>query len=165
MNMKKVLRENNNSIKIYLTSFLQLLTCSQITSITKYAIMNKTTNNNTSGDKSYDLQLINKMCRGNEEQVHKMVKLFIEQISKSMEEIKTAYHEKDFVKIKKLAHKIKPTLSYFGTTQLQDEFKHTVLLLSEENISAEADSKVENLLTMTNDIVQEIKSDFNIENK
>ena len=127
--------------------------------------MNETTNNNASGEKLYDLQLINKMCRGNEEQVRKMVILFVEQISNSMKEIETAYHEKDFIKIRKLAHKIKPTLSYFGTTQLEAEFKDTVSLLSEEHISAKADTKVKNLLTMTSNVVQEIKNDFQLNNK
>ena len=124
--------------------------------------MSKTTNNNASGEKLYDLQLINKMCRGNEEQVRKMVTLFVEQISNSMKEIETAYHEKNFTEVRKLAHKIKPTLSYFGTTTLANEFKDTVSLLSQEHISEEVDGKVENLLTMTGDVVQEIKNDFKL---
>jgi HPt (histidine-containing phosphotransfer) domain-containing protein len=67
------------------------------------------------------------MCRGNDEQILKMVRVFIDQISQSIEEIESAYFENDFLKIKSLAHKIKPLFTYFGTSKLEKEF---ILIIS-----------------------------------
>lgn len=115
--------------------------------------------------KLYDLQLVDKMCRGNKEQIFKMVEVFVDQISQSILEIETAYSENDFLKINNLAHKIKPTLAYFGTSKLANEFLLTEDLLSKEIASSELDLKITNLNKIAKEVIVEMKNDFNITNK
>ena len=79
-------------------------------------------NSNLSSLKLYNPQLIHKMCRGDEEKIAKMMEVFIDQTSEAMQEIRDSYSEKDFLRIAKLVHKIKPTLTYFGTAALEKEF-------------------------------------------
>jgi len=119
-------------------------------------------NSNSSNVKLYDLQVVVQMCRGNDEQVLKMVEVFIEQISQSIKEMETAYSENDFLKIKSLAHKIKPLFTYFGTSKLEKEILLTEVLLSKEVISFELKLKITNLNLIAREVISEMKNDFNI---
>tara|TARA_B110000116_G_C16463134_1_gene414657 strand:- start:160 stop:543 length:384 start_codon:yes stop_codon:yes gene_type:complete len=124
--------------------------------------MKSLSNSNSSHVKLYDLQLVVQMCRGNDEQILKMVRVFIDQISQSIEEIESAYFENDFLKIKSLAHKIKPLFTYFGTSKLEKEFLLTEVLLSKEIISLELELKIINLNLIVMEVISEMKNDFNI---
>lgn len=127
--------------------------------------MNLPPNSNPSDVKLYDLQVVDQMCRGNQEQVLKMVEVFINQISQSIKDIEIAYSENDFLKIKSLTHKIKPLLTYFGTSKLEKEFLLAEVLISKETASLELDSKIKNLNLLINEVVSGMKIDFNLTNK
>ena len=127
--------------------------------------MNLPPNSNLSHIKLYDLQVVDQMCRGNQDQVLKMVEVFIDQISQSIKDIESAYSENDFLKIKSLAHKIKPLLTYFGTSKLEKEFLLAEVLISKETRSLELDSKIKNLNLLINEVVSGMKIDFNLTNK
>lgn len=124
--------------------------------------MNSPPNSSSSHVKLYDLQLVVQMCRGNDEQILKMVRVFIDQISQSIEEIESAYFENDFLKIKSLAHKIKPLFTYFGTSKLEKEFILTEVLLSKGIISLELELKIIKLNLLVMEVISEMKNDFNI---
>ena len=119
-------------------------------------------NSNSSHVKLYDLQLVVQMCRGNDEQILKMVRVFIDQISQSIKDIECAYFENDFLKIKSLAHKIKPLFTYFGTSKLEKEFLLTEVLLLKEIISLELELKIVKLNLIVLEVISEMKNDFNI---
>ncbi|MFI0491114.1 Hpt domain-containing protein [Flavobacterium sp.] len=112
----------------------------------------------------YDLQLIHKMCRGNEEKVAEMVEVFIDQVSQFIQEIMSAYSEKDFSRIKSLVHKTKPTLTYFGTITLEKELLYIEDLLIKESQPSELDLKILSFKNLTNEVVDKMKNDFNIIN-
>jgi HPt (histidine-containing phosphotransfer) domain-containing protein len=114
--------------------------------------------------KLYDLQLIDKMCRGDAEKIAKMVGVFIDQISQSIQEISTAYAEKDFVRIERLVHKIKPTLTYFGTTSLEKEAHNLENLILTKSDLSELELKILNFNALTKEVVDKMKNDFNIIN-
>jgi len=112
----------------------------------------------------YDLQLIHKMCRGDEEKIAKMIEVFINQISESIQEIRTAYADKDFLRIERLVHKIKPTLTYFGTTSLEKEAIQLEDLLLNKSEPSELELKILSFITLTKEVVDKMKNDFNIIN-
>lgn len=112
----------------------------------------------------YDLQLIHKMCRGDEEKIAKMIEVFISQISQSIQEIMTAYAEKDFLRIERLVHKIKPTLTYFGTTSLEKEAVYLEDLLIKKTELSELELKILSFNMLTKEVVDKMKNDFNIIN-
>lgn len=124
--------------------------------------MNLPQNINISNYKLYDLDVINQMCHGNEEQILKMVEVFIEQISFVLKDIETAYSENDFLKIKSSAHKIKPLLTYFGTSKLEKEFLLTEVFFSKEISSLELELKISNLNLIAKEVVNEMKNDFGL---
>nr|WP_315192998.1 Hpt domain-containing protein [uncultured Flavobacterium sp.] len=93
-----------------------------------------------------------------------MAEVFVEQIIDAINEIETAYTEKDFIKIVRLSHKIKPTLAYFGTDELAEEFLLTEDLLSNEITAPEVDMKIASLKLIAQEVVVQMKNDFNITN-
>lgn len=120
---------------------------------------------NIAHSKLYNLHVINKMCRGNEEQILQMVEVFISQITQSIKEIGTAYSENNFSEIKSLTHKIKPLLTYFGTSKLEEEFLLTEVLFAKEIASLEVELKITNLDLLAKEVILELKNDFSIIDK
>lgn len=112
--------------------------------------------------KLYDLELIHKMCRGDEEKIIKMVHVFIEQISESIDEITTAYSEKDFTRIERLVHKIKPTLTYFGVATLEKEAHSLENLLHNKAEPSELEIKILSFNALTKEVVISMKKDFDV---
>lgn len=71
-----------------------------------------------------------------------MVLVFKVEVSKTIEEAEIAISEKNFSRMKSLAHKVKPTLSYFGTTSLKKEVIYIEDLLMKNFDANELDSKM-----------------------
>jgi PAS domain S-box-containing protein len=71
----------------------------------------------------YDLSKLNEMSRGNEEFVLKMLELFITTTTAALEEIKKARTDKDIVSLRKLAHKIKPSVETMGILAISQDIK------------------------------------------
>lgn len=114
--------------------------------------------------KLYDLQLIHQMYRGNQDQIQKMVLVFTDEVTKTIDEIKIAFTENDYPKIKSLAHKVKPTLTYFGTTNLQKELVYIEELLMKDFEVSELESKINITSELTKKVVEELKNDFSNNN-
>lgn len=74
-------------------------------------------------EKLYDLCMIEKLCRGNREQVKQMLTVFIDQVPKAVEEIRNAYRQNDFDRVKKAAHRIRPVLSFYAVIKVEEEIK------------------------------------------
>lgn len=127
--------------------------------------MNLSQSSNLSDKKLYNLGVIDKMCRGNEEQILEMVEVFIDQISQFITEIEDAYSKNDFLEIKSLTHKIKPTLTYFGTSQLEKKLLFMEELVLKKVPSGELELEINNLNSTAKEVVNEMKNDFKITNK
>ena len=120
------------------------------------------TNTNKPEEQLYELSLIEKMCRGNEKQVEKMIQVFISQISKSIEDLKLAVSKNELLKIKTIVHKIKPSFTYYGTVKLKKEveiLEALILGAFEMNL---LESKIDTVVELAVLIIHKMKNDFNI---
>jgi HPt (histidine-containing phosphotransfer) domain-containing protein len=70
-----------------------------------------------------DLSNLEKIAKGNVEFVNKMIQLFIDQTPKSVIELKAAYDIGDFIKVKEIAHRIKPSRNTLGFDILKNEIR------------------------------------------
>lgn len=111
-------------------------------------------------EKLYDTSMIEKFCRGNEEQLKKMIRIFIEQIPQSVEEIKLAYQNKDFMQMKNAAHRIKPILSYYAVVKVAKDIQQIENMAKEELATAEMESKIKRLDDVLSMVVTRMKKDF-----
>jgi HPt (histidine-containing phosphotransfer) domain-containing protein len=112
-----------------------------------------------SAEKLYELSMIEQLCRGNQEQVIKMITVFIEQVPPSVEEIKMAYSNRDFTAIKKTAHKIKPTLTYYGIAVLEKDIRFIEALAETESIH-ELAVKIKKLDEVITTVAAQMKKDY-----
>lgn len=77
----------------------------------------------------YNLSILRNLSRGNIDFVQKMIRIFIEQTSKIMQEIEVAIHEEDYDVVSRLIHKIKPSVESLGISRILPEmisFESTV---------------------------------------
>ena len=126
--------------------------------------MNYASNTQSEQGRLYNLLMVKKMCRGKDELILKMVKVFMIQISESVEKIQEAYDQKDIRKMKNEIHKMKPTLSYFGTAKIEKELLILENLLNQNFTSIEIEPKLKSLKVVTNQTVVSMKSDLNMIN-
>lgn len=113
-------------------------------------------------EKLYDLTIVSQMCRGNQDMIVQMVNVFIGEITKAVEEVKLAFNTKDISEIKKLVHKTKPTLTYYGTVKIEKELLDIENILEKEYTEEILGEKISNLETITIIIVNYLKNGFNI---
>lgn len=79
--------------------------------------------NGSVNKESYSLQKLRKISQGDEAFVAKMVSIFIEQAIISIEDLREAQKEKDYKKIGRLAHKIKPSFDNFEIFALKENVR------------------------------------------
>ena len=123
-------------------------------------------NSNTHVDPEqlYNLAMVNKMCRGDQDSVKKMVGVFISQIEQSVEEISMASQKGDLEKIKNEVHKIKPTLSYYGTSRIEKELLTLEKLIAGASTRQEIETNINTLNTIKSQTMAKMKFDFSLSN-
>ena len=126
--------------------------------------MHNQVNSDSNTKHLYDLTMVNKMCRDKQELVLKMVTVFISEISKSVEEITKASDRADIDKIKNEIHKVKPTLTYYGTSEIKKVLLNLERLVLGSFITKELETSISSLDKITKQTVAKMKNDFSISN-
>lgn len=121
-------------------------------------------NTHSDSEQLYNLTMVDKLCRGKHETVLKMVKVFISQISKSVQEITEASQKNDIEKIKNEIHKVKPTLTYYGTAKIERELGVLEKLVKGTFTAEEIEMNITTLNTIITQTVAKMKIDFSISN-
>ncbi|MDN3642955.1 PAS domain S-box protein [Lutimonas halocynthiae] len=100
----------------------------------------------------YDLTKLEDIAKGNQKFIDKMLRLFITQVPDSVFEIKTAYQAGDFEKIKKIAHRIKPTIDIMEIVSLKNDIRDM-----EKNAEIyQSSERLENLINHLDDVIEEV---------
>ena len=118
------------------------------------------TNADLHTEKLYDLCMIEQLCRGDQEKIKKMVEVFIVQAPKSVEEIKIAFLQGDFAVIKTVAHRIKPTLSYYAIIKIEKDIQQIERLAKEGSNSDELKLKIMKVDDVITRVVEKMKQDI-----
>ncbi|MBS1510963.1 MAG: PAS domain S-box protein [Bacteroidetes bacterium] len=108
-------------------------------------------------ERLFDLSKLNEIARGNTSFVDKMVKLFIEQMPVALEEIKAAYLEKNFEAIKKIAHRIKPSIDNMGISTLKTEIREIESMATESNHNGRLVQLIQLLESTLTKVLEELK--------
>ena len=118
--------------------------------------MNTVMGQDNIGEKLYDLAMINRFCRGDKNLTKKMIQVFLTDIPSSVEEIKTAYQEKDFMTLKKTAHRIKPVLSMYSIAKVGNEIEVLSNMDQDEIMSMETSEKITKLESVIGMVTQQL---------
>jgi HPt (histidine-containing phosphotransfer) domain-containing protein len=110
----------------------------------------------TAFEKIYDLEMVNRLCRGDNNLTKKMVQLFLNDIPPAIEEIKQAYKMLDFITLKKIAHRIKPVLAMYSIVKIENDIEMIENAGIEEKITPELESKINNLSSIIDNVIQQM---------
>ena len=91
-------------------------------------LIEKSSHTNTVSVELYSLDKIKEISRGDDEFVNKMVRLFIESATKTLDMMLSAFQEKDFIALSALAHRITPSIHDLNISQITYEIKQLELL-------------------------------------
>ncbi len=109
-------------------------------------------------DKLYDLEKLNRILNGNQEQIKKLTKLFIEQLEKSIDQIAKAYAINDLESINKITHRIRPSIDNMGIVSLKDVTIFIEKQTQENKQTAELNKNIEFLLDQLNKVLSQLKN-------
>jgi len=117
-------------------------------------------NNGTASEKLFDLCMIENLCHGNQQNVKKMLKVFVEQIPAAVEDIKVAYRSTDFNTIKKTAHRIKPVLRYYAIIKIEKDIEQIEVLAEEGLPSGELEQRINRVATVIGQVAAQMKNNI-----
>jgi PAS domain S-box-containing protein len=106
----------------------------------------------------FDMTKIQMIARGNKEFVNKMMGLFIESTPTSIMDMKTAYANSDFEKVRKIAHRIKPSVDNLEISSIKNEIKE-IEMNAESYKSSE---QLENLILKVEKVMNEVVSNLKL---
>ena len=104
----------------------------------------------------YKLDMLEKISRGNEAFVNKMIDLFIQQTPSAVSEIKEAYEAGDFAKVKAVAHKMKPSIDNMEIVSLVSDIRQIEALASQGKRSAELGI----LISKLDEVIEKVVTDL-----
>ncbi|MBD8488972.1 response regulator [Echinicola sp. CAU 1574] len=106
-----------------------------------------------STEKLYDLEKLKALSPGNKLFQQKMIDLFKTLSSSSMQEIKDAYKSSNREQIKKIAHRMKPSISSLGITSIQQDIRK----LEEGNMS---DENIQKSINKIDKVIEEVNQEL-----
>lgn len=79
----------------------------------------------------YDLSKLREMAGDDEAFVVRMVRMFLEQTPESLNNINQQYETGDLTQVRKLSHKMKPSIDFMGVESLKNEVRQIEAIADE----------------------------------
>ncbi|TLP73976.1 Hpt domain-containing protein [Maribacter sp. ACAM166] len=110
----------------------------------------------------YNLDKINEMAEGDQDFINSVISVFLEEVPEDLDLLEKALLAKDYGQVYQLAHKIKPNVDLLGMEQTRAIALELESLGKEEGNMAEMEKMFPLLKTDINQVVSELKKDFNL---
>ena len=111
---------------------------------------------NEKNNTPYNLQKLNEMSRGNMGFVQKMLHLFVDTTPQYLNEINTLFKENDIDGLKKVAHKMKPSIDNMGITAIRQEIRD-IEHFDDDGPQEELQVLVEKVNEILQEVVKQLK--------
>jgi two-component system, sensor histidine kinase len=108
--------------------------------------------------KFYDLSMLHALSHGSPDFVKKMILLFCKDMPDYVEQLTTAWNERNYPVLKAMAHKIKPTLQNLGIHMLRDDVVSLEALNEVHFDEQKASLSVEKIERVLTQVIQELKA-------
>lgn len=110
----------------------------------------------------YSLDKVNEMAEGDEDFVVSVISVFLEEVPDDLAALETAIAQKNYEQTYKLAHKIKPNVDLLGMEQTRATALEIETLGKSEANMAEIEEKFPLLKKDVEQVVSELKKDFQL---
>jgi CheY-like chemotaxis protein len=107
--------------------------------------------------KLYNLDQLNMIGRGDEQFLKMMLEMFVKLATQTIDQMEVAYQNKDVDAIKKLAHKIKPSIDNLGIETLYDKIRLLEVYDIEKNSFNDLKTEMDEVIKILNNVVDDIK--------
>ena len=125
-------------------------------------VKNETTNLTTMEKESvqlYNLSEITKISGGDKAFTKQMITIFLEQVPQSLLQINQANQEKNFERIKSVAHQIKPSIDIMQIEELKKEVRFIEENAANQTNLKQLDEHIVKLNTILNKVLEQLKND------
>lgn len=102
----------------------------------------------------FDLSYLNQVFQGNQEMIHNIIQLFLEQVPQYIEEMEDCVVRNDLISLHPLAHKAKSSIAMLGLRSMEKRI-----------VEIETNSKQHHNLEGLPSLVHEVKSECNLVNE
>jgi len=110
----------------------------------------------------YSLDKINEMADGDEDFINSVISVFLEEVPQDLEGLEKALETGNYEQVYQLAHKIKPNVDLLGMEQTRAAALQIETLGKSEANMAEIQSVFPSLKKDVEQVVSELKNDFNL---
>ena len=110
----------------------------------------------------YSLDKVKEMAEGDEEFIHSVISVFLDEVPEDLEALEKAVGEKDHDQIYKLAHKIKPNVDLLGMEQTRATALELETMGKEEADISAIEAKFPLLKKDVLQVIAELKKDFDL---
>lgn len=107
----------------------------------------------------YDLQIIEKMYRGNQDIVNKLVQLFIRLSHENEGQLRLALEARNFQEIKNISHRIKPSIDQMGILSLRETVRKLERFNEDEVPIVEIEADVMKICSTLQQVRQALETD------
>jgi len=113
--------------------------------------------------KNFSLEPLNKIYKGNENQLNKILRMYYETVGKEIEEMKNAFVSGDLKKTQIRAHSLKPKMAYLGRTDMQETAKDIEVSIKSNNYNnSELSIWIESICAEYQKIEDELENYFKL---
>ena len=105
----------------------------------------------------YSLLKLEEIAKGNQEFIHKMIQLFLDQTPVAIENMKLAYQAEEFSEVKAIAHRIKPSIDTLGIRSVKNDIKDIEKNAEHYKTSIQLESLILKLDQVLNQVYKELE--------
>jgi CheY-like chemotaxis protein len=116
----------------------------------------------TTGEKLYDLTMVQTISGGDSAFIKKMVQIFLDTIPPSIDQLKDELQKQNWDALSKLAHKMKSTIDSMGIDRLKDVIRTIEANGKQKNDLDSLPAQVMQVDDVLNDCIQQLKRDFSL---
>ena len=113
-----------------------------------------------SGQSLYDLSMVRSVSGGDETFIKKMVALFIETVPPGIKDLNDAHDRQDWLRLGKVAHKLKSTIDSMGIAVLKDDIRLIEASGKHEKDTDGLAPYVQRVTAIIADCILQLKADF-----
>ncbi|TXK50522.1 PAS domain S-box protein [Pontibacter qinzhouensis] len=108
----------------------------------------------------YDLSLLEKMTRGNQNMIRRTKQIFVDTVPKTVTELELKYKAADWPGVSATAHKLKPTYDLLGIEKLHKVIREIELNAKQQANLPEIGAQVQLVVQVSDQVVQQLQKEL-----
>jgi HPt (histidine-containing phosphotransfer) domain-containing protein len=113
----------------------------------------------TNGNKYIDLDYLKQISNGSNEFIYQMITVFTEEIPNEIKNLEKHLANKDWVALRATAHKMKPSFSFMGVKELEDNIHAIEQNCLEEKNLDQLPGLIERIKNITEQVIAELEKE------